>query len=87
MELKLRYNHALRGEGWVQWVFLLLEGRYGAKGLSGAVLTSGLLKAQRKHTRNIFWGSSAFLLRLTRAIMVLSVLCSTQADFHLSFFN
>lgn len=72
----------------MQWAFLL-EGRCGAKGVSeaGAVLTSDLLKAQRKHTRNIFWRSSAFLLRLTRTIMVLSVLCSTQADFHLSFFN
>lgn len=89
MKLKWGYNHALMHEVWMQWAFLLLEHRYGAEGLSeaGAVLTCGLLKAQRKHTRNIFWWSSAFLLRLTWTIMVRPALCSIQADFCLSFLN
>lgn len=89
MKLKWGYNNALMYEVWMQWAFLLLECRYGAEGLSeaGALLTSGLLKAQRKHTRSIFWWSSPFLLRLTWTIMVLSVLCLIQADFCLSFLN
>lgn len=89
MELKWGYNRALFREVWVKWAFLLLECRYGAKGLSeaGAALTPGLLKAQREHTRNIFWWSSAFLVRSTNPIMDLSVLCSIPADFCLSFFN
>lgn len=78
MLLKWGYNHALVHEVWTQWAFLLLKCRYGAKNLSegGTFLGSGLLKAERKHRKNILRWKSALLLRLTYTTIVLSVFCS-----------
>lgn len=78
--LKWGHNHALVCEVWAHWAFCLLKSRYSAKDLPKAstVLGSGHLKTEKKHTKNIFWWRSTFLLSLTYTAIVLSVFYSSQ---------